>query len=298
MAKSDDEIIRDVKRLINRHEKIVKAGFLEAVEKSRDSVNMSELSQAILIGDEFIAYQATNVDNFENELLDTLTIEVQNAFKAGVDSALKELPESKKTMVSIVLAKQELSFTNTAAQEYFDAVGAALITNISEQTRIAIRQIIRDAIANNLPVSTVAKTIREIVGLNSIQERAIARQRQALTEKGVKQSVIEATIARRIKKMIKTRAETIARTETGRAVGAGRQQMWDEMVSEGVAEPDTLKKWNTSRDERVGEDHGPMHNITTLINEPFYIGVTGQSVQQPRESRPNCRCVATLIFRD
>lgn len=289
MATKNEQTQMSVRILAAKNEKAISDGFQQAIENSQEGVILSQLSIAIGAGDILAAEQATRPDKFESEMT-AVTNGQRDAFKAGADQAHSELPKSK-----IKLART-IDMLSPAALLSLNTEGSRLVTNISDQTRLAITDLLEDVILRGVPPTRAARQIREIIGLNRVQAGAIQRQREALEQAGTKQSVIDNTLSRRTKKMINSRAKTIARTEAGRAVGQGRQRMWDQLVEDDIIEPGTQKKWITALDERVGSDHRPMHKVVVGINEEFFIPETGQSVQVPNDSRPNCRCTAVLIF--
>lgn len=74
------------------------------------------------------------------------------------------------------------------------------------------------------------------------------------------------------------RAIMIGRTEGNIASNTGKLSGFQQA---GIQ----TKMWVTANDERVGDDHEPLHRETAAINEPFSNGVMAPP------DRPNCRCV-------
>lgn len=289
MPTKNEKTQTSIRVLAARNERAIKNGFQQAVVNSQEAIVLSDLSQAIANGDIFGAEQATRPDKFESELT-SVTNGYNEAFAAGANSAHSELPKRMQKLGN------SIDMLSPAATGLLNEEGSRLVTNVSDQTRLAITESLEDVVLRGVPPTRAARQIRGLVGVNRVQARALIRQREALEEAGTKQSVIDNILERRTKKMIRQRAKTIARTEAIRAVGQGRQRMWDQLGEEGVVPPETQKKWITALDERVGSDHRAMHGETVGVNDPFFIPETGQSVQVPNESRPNCRCTAILLF--
>lgn len=289
MATRNEEKQMSVRVLASRNEKAIRDGFQQAVENSREAVILAELSKEIAVGDIAAAEAATRPDMFKNELT-SVTNGQRDAYKAGADQAYKELPKGvQKTGTTINLLAP-------AAQETLTVEGARLVTQVTESNRQAIVEILDDVITRGVPPLRAAKNVRQVIGLNSVQAGALIKQREQMEAAGKTISQIESALERRSKKMIRSRANTIARTESIRAVGQGRQRMWDQLVEDDVIPAQAQKRWITSNDELVGEDHDDMMGETVGINEEFYIPETGQSVSVPNESRPNCRCTSVIVF--
>lgn len=289
MATKDEKAQTSVRVLAARNESAISNGFQQAIVNSQEAIVLGDLSQAIATGDIFGAEQATRPDKFESELT-SVTNGYSEAFAAGANSAHSELPKRMQKLAN------SIDMLSPAATGLLNEEGSRLVTNVSNQTRRAITESLEDVVLRGVPPTRAARQIRDLVGVNRVQAGALIKQREALEAQGVKQSVIDKIIARRTKKMIRQRAKTIARTEAIRAVGQGRQRMWDQLGEEGIVPPNTQKKWITAMDERVGSDHRVMNGEVVGIGEAFFIPETGQSVQVPNESRPNCRCTAILLF--
>lgn len=272
-----------------RWEKAIRKGFEETVAATQKTIVLQEISDAVAVGNVNEAVAATRPDVFEAEM-SSVTNPQRAAYTAGATTAHDELPPAKKKKV------RPLDIQEPQTLEALRRENARMVTDISAQTRAAITETLEEVIIQGVSPTRAARKIKGMVGLNRVQAGAIRKQTEALQAKGMNQQQIDKTIARRTKKMLKRRAETIARTESARAIGEGRQGMWDQMANDGDIEPGDQKRWVTSLDERVGTDHRPMHGVKVPVQSPFFIPETGQSVQAPPSSRPSCRCTATLIF--
>jgi hypothetical protein len=119
---------------------------------------------------------------------------------------------------------------------------AALVVGITEQTRRAIRETIAQAIQDGLSPARAAKLVENVVGLNTVQARALAKRAAELVERGVSASRREATLARYAARLRRQRAQVIARHELMQAANAGRRAQWAANVKDGVILPERWER--------------------------------------------------------
>lgn len=102
--------------------------------------------------------------------------------------------------------------------------------------------------------------------------------------------MIDRMVDRYSARMLAYRAETIARTESLRAMQVAQQLVWEQAVKRGAVDANrTTKTWMTCRDERVRHEHAAMHLKTIPFNAYFDTEDTGRIWAPPRAV--NCRCL-------
>lgn len=92
---------------------------------------------------------------------------------------------------------------------------------------------------------------------------------------------------------LKYRADTIARTETIRALGASQAEAYDQAIERGQVSESALRKfWQTAGDERVRHDHRmiPGMNAKGRMWAEAFDTPTGPSMHAPHETDVMCRC--------
>ena len=105
-----------------------------------------------------------------------------------------------------------------------------LVTDITKETRKALRGLISTKIKEGKSIAKVGREIRSFVGLNHIQAGALDKFKTKLTAKYSKMpggltskriARLEKMVAREARKKLRYRAEMIARTETSNALSEG-----------------------------------------------------------------------------
>jgi hypothetical protein len=119
---------------------------------------------------------------------------------------------------------------------------AALVVGITEQTRQALRETIAQAIQSGLSPARAAKLIENVVGLNTVQARAIAKRAAELMERGVSASRSRTILDRYAARLRRQRARVIARHELIQAANAGRRAQWERNVRDGVILPERWER--------------------------------------------------------
>ena len=258
-------------------EKLIKDSMNEFRDAFLNSVDISlqelELDQDLIIN---------NYDKFENSL---------SQFKPIIFSTMtKAAKRTEKPRKSIELNLDKEMTLNEA-----NRLTGNLITNINSTQREVIRYIINDGIENNYSHKVISKKLRTKIGLNFEQIKILDSMEESLLKNGTKVSQIEKIINIKSKQMLKLRADTIALTESARAVSSGRYLIQQQMFDDGDIDEKSTQKWLTGSDERVCYVCGPMNN-TSVGMKDFFISGTGQKIQYP-PVHPRCGCIVIVDFK-
>lgn len=168
--------------------------------------------------------------------------------------------------------------------------GAQLVQGVSAATRELIQDAIAEGIANGQAIPTIARGIKDGIGLSRRDARAVRNYRERLEASDRSTSTIMRMVERYKKRKIKDRATTIARTEMVRARVLGREAAWEIGIAEGWVYPDEdLKEWITADPCPICQD---LEGTTAKIGKPF-TSANGQQYLRP-PVHPNCRCDIVL----
>ncbi len=189
-------------------------------------------------------------------------------------------------------------FVHQAAQ----TLTGNLITNVTQETRQAVRDVIHQAWIDGRPPKEAAPLVRETIGLSKRQARqllAFTRNLQGEPD----QRKRTAGFARRLHKQ---RALVIARTETLTAANRGQQLAWQEMRAQGVLPSGFRQMWITTPDDRLCPTCAPMSGQTVALNSPFVSSERGVlpservayvgGVTESPPLHPQCRCCLGAAF--
>lgn len=140
-------------------------------------------------------------------IIKPITLEVM---RQGGDKAYK-----------ILVMAGSFDVLNVEAVKLADKVTAKMVREVTDNTRAGIRTYIRDGIKEGKSMYKIGRELCPLVGLTENQVQSVANYRKLLEEKGLASDVIDRKVAKYGAKTHRRRAETIARTETARAVNAG-----------------------------------------------------------------------------
>lgn len=208
------------------------------------------------------------------------------------------------------------------------AHNVALVREIANSTRQAIIQGVEEnLVAGNNP-RKVARDFRAAVGLTAKQEQAVRNYRTyletldpAALQRQLRDHRYDSTVARAIEsgsplsteqistmleryrqRYVKYRAETIARTESLRAVSTGEYEALLAAEQQQVITPDLRRFWVYTPDERVRTSHTmiPMMNPMGVRVKEWFLTPLGP-LKYPRDplgtagNTINCRC--RVVYR-
>lgn len=204
-----------------------------------------------------------------------------------------------------------------------------LITNITTQQTEAIRTVLTRALQTGQGPIAAAREFSNAIGLTSTQLAAAQKYQQALElgaraaldyalrDRRFDSSVVNAAdgdtplTARQIETMVsryrasqlRLRAQTIARTETVRALSQAREAALQQMLEQtGMPADRVIRTWNATLDDRTRDTHRDLDGQQRALNQPFDSS-SGAKLMYPGDpSAPaaetiNCRCVLTTSFK-
>lgn len=275
-------------RIAARLEPDMRAAFLSAVERVRGEVDLIALERAVAGGNVAAVNAALEIDHFANQLQGARGV-IRDAFAAGGSSASDLLAD----------AGIALSFrtTSPSAVAWVQARGAALVTEITVETRQAIQAAIEDAFASERPPRDVARTLLDTIGLTERQTETVDRFRRNLEAAGVDDAAIERRVGKYAAAQLRKRAMNIARTEIAFASNGGQQEAWMQARDAGLLDEEATRRvWIVTHDDRLDlQECEPMDEQERALTEPFVTG-TGERVMQP-PVHPQCRCTTGLVVR-
>jgi len=194
-----------------------------------------------------------------------------------------------------------LDYIDPAAVQYAQTRGAALVRDIDAANRTAVRYVIRDSMAKGRPPLETARLLRDTVGLHTRWARAVDNFGQStmsrLVRSGMSQGRAQEQTDELMKqyrdRLIRRRAEMIARTETQLAQNMGRQTSWNAAYSSGLLAGESEKEWLVAPS---GSRRGaPCDICTELAGQRVQWNAAFPTGHTMPPAHPHCRCTAVLI---
>lgn len=170
---------------------------------------------------------------------------------------------------------------------------AEVIADIDEATRAGVRTTISEAFEYGGHPYEQARKIRESLGLTERQTKAVWNYRRLLEETARTAAAVDAMVNTKIKRMLKQRAEMIARTETIRAANQGQLLHWQDMERKGYIDAQTTyREWIVTPDDRLCQFCASVGAEPPVkFTEPFEGGIMSPPLH------PLCRCAVGLTSR-
>ncbi len=278
---------RLIKQLLAKYDKTIEAAFLSAIQSRADSINVRDLERAI---------EARDLDRAIS------IVGLTRADLFPVDSAITAAFVEGGQTVPVAAPSYAVAFgfdgrATGAAAWARDHVGG-LVTNIITDQREAIREVISGQVATGIGPRKAALQIAGrvtpqgrvggIVGLSRPQAGYLINARAELealdggyftrklrdkrfdglikkaiaADKAISPVDVDRITQRYSDKMLKHRADTIARTESITALRAGRREGIEQAIEQGAIGGRAIKRvWSATLDSRTRPDHVAMDNM-------------------------------------
>lgn len=310
MTPAERRLILLVQKRVARMEPAVAKAYLRAIEI---------LQQAIGIEDTTRLIQSGQYDIFDEETLERAFLEFRSKLQQGVQESftdsIRELPRAG-VVNGVPLVR--FDFLNDRVRQAI----AQLDRRILQQAKDEIRETVRQAIGAGLEAGqhprTVARRIRDAVGLAPSHEQAVRNLREQLLEgkfadarerklldkrfnleklaklpEKERLAQIDRFVAKYRQSFEAYHAETISRTATIQAYKVGQRSSYQAAIDAGIIDRDrAMKTWVNVGDHRVRPEHEQRPpNGVAGETVPFYDRFSNGELI-PGESTYNCRCLA------
>lgn len=215
---------------------------------------------------EVMQEQYVSLDLFTKALAERRSFPIQDALPwQGLVNALyveykrillRLFEQGGQAQFEALLRKAEkptaFSIQHPEAERWARQYAAQLVQGLTTESRRAMAQAIAELIRLQIPPAEGARLLRQMLGLHPRYARAVVNFQNDLRVQGYAPAYIQAKADEYAKRLLNHRAETVARTETLRAVQEGQRQSFQQAVEQGVLRPErTRRQWVTAADERV-----------------------------------------------
>lgn len=279
----------------SKHEPKLRRLFIASARKMREQVPMRELEDVLSMG-----HGGTGA--VEYVLGDVLKLWERELLGDGVEAAptdwikMRHAAANKKDLPSLLhgalisganAAPLDVAFdvANEAAILWAEQHAAQLVTDITTEARMAIRKVVTEAFDAGMAPREQAKLIRASIGLTERDAGAVMKRQLKMLADGVDATKATARAEKYANKLLRSRSQTIARTEGMRAANEGQQQLWAQARGKGLLNSTAMKVW-------IAYDPcpicAPLEGETVPIDGVFSIG-------GDPPAHPNCRCTVGLL---
>lgn len=259
--------------------------IIKATDETKKNINKSEMVNAARDGDRNRLEVSIPFDDYD-EQLSMLEENIRFSFNKGAAGMIIHLPPQFRSLV--------FESTTPRARKIVMDRGANLVKQISEGTRNAIRKEIDKAFKEGLGADRTADNIINLIGLTERQAGAVTRFRQTAIENGASINRAQKDAKKYADRLLRHRAETIARTELMAAANEGHLEMVRQGIDQGIIPNRPLSKiWIVTPDDRLCEWCAPMEGQRVSIDDYFISGL-GNFESPPLH--PQCRCVMGMEF--
>jgi hypothetical protein len=168
------------------------------------------------------------------------------------------------------------------------------VTNVTTETRQAIRAIVAKSFKDGLSPRDTAALIKPIIGLTRAQALAVATRHHSLIASGMSRARAAVDRDKYAERLRARRATTIARTEIIQASADGQIAVWKQAQRSGLLPNGVMKQWIVTPDDRLCPNCGAMYGPRALapIDGMF---LTPLGPRTGPTMHPNCRCAVVLV---
>lgn len=310
--------------LLKRFDAEIERAFLEAIRAKANSINLTELANAIEARD---FNRAVNIAGLTRADLFPFDTSITSAYVAGGQAIPAAAP-------AFAVAFGFDGRATRAAQWAQSHVGG-LVTGIVNEQLDLIRDVISRQIAEGVGPRKAAIQIAGqvvngqrqggIIGLTGTQKEYLDNARRELEQldsgyfkRGLRDKRFDSIVRKSIRdgkplsgadidrialrysdRLLKHRADMIARTESITALRAGRREGIQQGIEAGAIAPDAIKRrWDATLDSRTRPDHTAAHGQEVDGMEAPFILADGSRLLYPGDSSLgasaaqtiNCRC--------
>lgn len=245
---------------------------------------------------------ATNASGLERQVRGLGTAKIDDPDVGRVQArmlrVLRRAAQDTLSAQVTVKATARLAITfdldDPAAIAWAEQRSASMVVEITKRQREAIRALIRRALAEGGHPYVIARQIRPLIGLHSRWATAVLNYRYRLEAAGQSVSAVERATARYYAKLLRTRAQTIARTEILTAANRGKFIGWDQAYRDGhLGTVPPSKRWDAGAGacpscvEADGQEVAMYDVFSTNLG----------TFEMP-PAHPDCRCTASLIVAE
>lgn len=217
------------------------------------------------------------------------------------DSLKQVMEETVRETVKGIASPERAEYLQDAANPAMEAFHAdrvdKFVQDLGEPARQSIQEVAAHATRTGRDSEMVASEVRDSLGLNDVQVRALANYRRKLEKDGMRPSQVNRMAELYQERLLDQRAKAIAVTEVRQASNNAQIFAWQAMQEDGLVEAEARKRWVLGWENACPNICRPMDGVDVPVGEPWKLP-NGKSAMVPTDSHPNCRCYMMLVTSD
>ena len=278
-----EKLAEELNRLANLLEGKYKKEFLTSVLELSNDKNLKKLLDDIGKG-------TFNVGDSVDYQLDNVSINT-----VGMnDIARQAIANSASVTKQVMGLEGRFDVMSDAVIEATKNLNIQLSTNLTKNAKENLRSVIEEYAQGSISRQEAVKRIQLETGLLPQHAKAVKNYRKTLLDAGTPRAKANSLAESYAKRLLKYRANMIARTEVARATGIGQTNFWIQMKQQDML-PDTANRvWITSVDERSCDFCNSMNGQVATIDGGW--DTAKGYLEYPQASHPHCRCSAGITM--
>lgn len=310
-----------IDRLAAKLEPAIRQAFAEACAALADAASVKALAEAIQQGDTAKVEALLGLGP-QTKAFEPLMTPIQSAIQAGAEAAAANPAMALGPRAAKLVGTISFNLFNPRTVDHLNHYRMHLISRVTEETREGIREAVKAGVLAGQNPRETAIAVRQVAGFGLTKQHARAvhnyraeleRLDAAALSRALRDRRFDATIKAALKgkapltkakiaqmveryaaRLLKHRAEMIARTESLRAANAGSYEAIRQATEEqGIPAEGIVRKWHVAKDERVCWScrQTAKDNAKGVgLNQPF-ITPYGPVLYPP--AHVMCRCTCT-----
>jgi hypothetical protein len=289
------------------------AGYLAALEEIQKRFPSEEVERLVRAGDAAgVAAAVMSTATMQHAFIGFRTA-IRSAIGTAAEYFAREVPPTRVGGHVLRVQFDVLAPDTVKAVRTYEAV---VLRESGNTIKEAIVQAVEAGLEQGINPRTIARGIRDIVGLSPSQEmwvrnfrdelvrgdiKALERQlldkrfistiRKAFAGDGLTAEQIDTMVANYRRRVISYHAETTAHQIALNSLKIGKLEIWQQSVDQGVVTAEELEQtWRTRIDGKERDTHHDMNGITIPWGQRWHVPGVG-FVRYPGEKEFNCRCV-------
>lgn len=284
MSSSERAALQRLRALADRETAAVAQDILRALQQLQGVVPLDRLERVLAMRDAFALH----------DLAASLPARLRPALDRLQGTFLQAGQVSKWLLPAVAQVKVRFDATNPFAYAAAREWAAALVTQVTAETRQAIRTLVARAFAEGIPPRELARLLRPLIGLTERQAVAAFGRFQDAIARGWSRAAAERAASSYAGQLLRQRAVLIARTEVISASTRGMEAAWREAARKGLLSQSARKVWMTTPDDKLCPYCRAMHNESVPLFAAFRPTVGHFGFVNGPPLHPACRCALRI----